>query len=826
MASKHIVSQAAPAQRALNSPLIRFGLLMLLQILIAARASGAGPGKFVYQLFPFVAVWDIFALALRVKSRFRLHPIIAYAPPTILTFGIAIQAAAAVYSKEPRGYLSETAIHLMWGAITFVAAFLFFDRAAALFQSARRLRTAAVIIGLAVYPATLLYSLVTGKADNDAQLSIFGVQLHELFKPIFVFFVAYTIDSTSRVSVKFLSIAIVTLTAVTFLVFMNEFGTIVIIVTSLLLSLIAAMDWETVSVSGQKGLASVGQFLGSIWRALKHRLGTNKVFRIAFIGVGAALLLLIVGAAVSHFDTIVDTAAALCAKIQHKMEDRVFPWLGITVEEHHEKLGMAIKNGGLWGIGDIRHAVYVPHFDSDCTFAMLVQQFGMLGGLLALGLYTSFAYAAQRECAKSNLHTQTYALTACILFNTHAFVAIATAVNLLPVIGLTTPLLSSGGMSCVITFALLGFITRECCQVCTDPHYESWNQTYRAMRNEPREKRKKKKGKKGFVMAMTALGLAGAVLLSTLAGLLYANRLIDETYGKVSQTAFSLGSIPDAPVAEVADIAIPHDANIYNLLIIGLDYEQKDSKPRSDSIMLLSLNRKTRRLQVYSILRDNYVTLPNGRKHKINAAYSVRNGGAEMLIGAIQNNFRIAIDDYLQTDIYGLQKIVDACGGIEMKITQAEADYLNQWAAKHGRESHFSEGLQTFSGVQATDYARARKAGNTDDDFGRTNRQRKVIQTLLDKNIRFATHLQTDAFRQSMDAAAESVTTSMDKETLKEILPDLLLAVKNWLADGGTTGGHIPYGKHYDNLTIDNTDYVQPQLRENAAYLHANIYGK
>lgn len=184
-------------------------------------------------------------------------------------------------------------------------------------------------------------------------------------------------------------------------------------------------------------------------------------------------------------------------------------------------------------------------------------------------------------------------------------------------------------------------------------------------------------------------------------------------------------------IEHIEDVdSLVSDKNVKNILLIGADKE-KGGASRSDSIMIASVNKKTGRITVCSILRDTHLDVPGERESKINAAYAW--GGANLLVQTVEQNFGIKIDDYATVNFEMFTALVDGLGGIDVEVTENEADYINN-RHRYGNEKkpdHFESGENVhLNGYQALWYARIRKL---DSDFMRTQRQRKVITAIVGK---------------------------------------------------------------------------------------------
>ena len=154
-------------------------------------------------------------------------------------------------------------------------------------------------------------------------------------------------------------------------------------------------------------------------------------------------------------------------------------------------------------------------------------------------------------------------------------------------------------------------------------------------------------------------------------------------------------------------------------------------------MILLSINSTTKEITMTSFMRDMYVNIKgidaDGNDidtwSKLNAAYVY--GGAELLMDTIEYNFDIAVDDYVYIDFLSFVDIVDAVGGIELDISDEEAEGMKPPMAEQNKLLGNKKGTDYLdkggkklhvNGNQALAYARLRYVGNA--DFERTERQR------------------------------------------------------------------------------------------------------
>lgn len=174
---------------------------------------------------------------------------------------------------------------------------------------------------------------------------------------------------------------------------------------------------------------------------------------------------------------------------------------------------------------------------------------------------------------------------------------------------------------------------------------------------------------------------------------------------------------------QIEYIPLVGDDNIINIMLIGQDRLPGQGRTRSDTMILLTVNKKTKEMAMTSFMRDMYVTIPGYDKNKMNATYAF--GGMKLLNKTLEMNFGVHVDGNIEVDFDGFTKVVDLVGGIDVKLSAAEAAYLN----KFGHEAQ--EGMNHLDGAAALMYARDRTSGGS--DFGRTQRQRNVINLIFQK---------------------------------------------------------------------------------------------
>jgi len=101
-----------------------------------------------------------------------------------------------------------------------------------------------------------------------------------------------------------------------------------------------------------------------------------------------------------------------------------------------------------------------------------------------------------------------------------------------------------------------------------------------------------------------------------------------------------------------------------NVLIVGIDNTERVQ--RSDTLMVMHLDKARNRIGLLSVPRDTRVNVPDVGITKINHAYS--HGGIRLLRQTVSSFLNIPIDQYVQVNIRGVETIIDEIGGIDIKI--------------------------------------------------------------------------------------------------------------------------------------------------------------
>lgn len=260
-------------------------------------------------------------------------------------------------------------------------------------------------------------------------------------------------------------------------------------------------------------------------------------------------------------------------------------------------------------------------------------------------------------------------------------------------------------------------------------------------------------------------------------------------------------------------------SDIVNIAFFGLDRLNPDVASRSDSIMVVSLDSKNKEVKVTSLMRDMYVMIPGMYETRINAAYAF--GGPQLALKTINSDFDLDIKNYVTVDFFGLEKLIDKVGGVQIDVKEDEISNLNgnlSQVAKIEREKNpvfvKDPGLQTLNGRQAVAYSRIRHVGNS--DYERTERQRTVLNGLF-KKIKSQGILRLPG---TVMTILPYVETSLSSP---EIINLALQAIR--FKTDNIEQYRLPVDGYYNSERIRGMDVLVPNMDENKKLLHTFIYG-
>jgi len=259
------------------------------------------------------------------------------------------------------------------------------------------------------------------------------------------------------------------------------------------------------------------------------------------------------------------------------------------------------------------------------------------------------------------------------------------------------------------------------------------------------------------------------------------------------------------------------DKEITNILLIGSDTRVDDtSGSRSDTTILLSIDSKNKQFKLTSFLRDTYIEIPEHGSSKLNAAFSW--GGPQLLKDTLEYNFKIKIDYFVTIDFESFKEIIDALGGVDVEITDNEARYINSQdhmtqSERDAFPNQISGGMNHFNGAQALWYCRIRYLDN---DFNRTERQRKTLNAALD----VAKKKNFNELVEIAKLGASKVTTDASKSIINKYVNQGIGFLKYEIV-----GMQVPADGTWSNEMTNAGDSLVLDLEANKEKLNSFIYG-
>ena len=258
----------------------------------------------------------------------------------------------------------------------------------------------------------------------------------------------------------------------------------------------------------------------------------------------------------------------------------------------------------------------------------------------------------------------------------------------------------------------------------------------------------------------------------------------------------------------------------------------------SDTIIVASINEDTKEVRLVSVFRDTYLNLSNDTYNKANSAYS--KGGPKQAINMLNMNLDLNITDYVTVGFQGVVDTVDALGGVEIDVDEAEINHLNNYQVGTSeaiwRKNQFtrvtSTGLQTLDGIQATSYCRIRYTAG--DDFKRAERQREVIQAIAAKVKNASASQLNDIANKVFSQTATSLELSEILSLLGDVKDYTIVATDGFPFEDMRATGTVP-GKGSCVMPVSlesnvvqlhkflfNTDGYEPSanVREYSAKIH------
>lgn len=328
-----------------------------------------------------------------------------------------------------------------------------------------------------------------------------------------------------------------------------------------------------------------------------------------------------------------------------------------------------------------------------------------------------------------------------------------------------------------------------------------------------------------IVLLVILLIIAGGSAFAVHLLLGRVGRITDEDNARVAEGALvPSGSdtiSPDNVYWNNGSITTMKDPSVKNILLIGQDERSSDSeRARSDAMILLSINKKTKQMTLVSLMRDMYVPIPDYSPNKLNAAFAY--GGVDLLDQTIEQDFGVHIDDNVMVNLSGFLEAMTQVGDLDVELTQEEADYLNQNSGYGSSDDtpqeawNLTAGVNSLTPSQSLAYARIRYVGNS--DWDRTARQRRILSAAFNKLKEENPVSQVNVIQNLLPAL------KTDMSDMDMIGYGITMLVNR--PDMADEDYHLPAEGTYSINTIYGMAVLIPDLQANSDYLKGILYSE
>lgn len=312
-------------------------------------------------------------------------------------------------------------------------------------------------------------------------------------------------------------------------------------------------------------------------------------------------------------------------------------------------------------------------------------------------------------------------------------------------------------------------------------------------------------------LTLTGIGMMGG----------YTYYQMNQLTMDISKTKESLGISDDTKkeIQSIQEQAGISEKGIINIALYGIDSRDKNdsSNSRSDSVIILTIDKTHNKIKLSSIMRDTYVKIDGHGKDKLTHAYAF--GGPQLAIKTLNQNLGLNIEDFVTVDFFGLENIIDSMGGINLSVKQNEVNEINKFIKEVAILENKTpvllkhSGMQHMNGMQAVAYGRIRHVGNG--DYERTDRQREVLSAMFDK----IKSLGPNQFIKLVPECSKYIKTSLSLTKMMSIGTEVL---KN--KSISIEQQRFPKNEHSKEETINKVWYLVADLNKTKTSLRDFIY--
>ncbi len=268
--------------------------------------------------------------------------------------------------------------------------------------------------------------------------------------------------------------------------------------------------------------------------------------------------------------------------------------------------------------------------------------------------------------------------------------------------------------------------------------------------------------------------------------------------------------------------------DVTNILLMGVDERKTEPGPGlSDTLILVSINQKTKKIMLTSFLRDSWVEYPDEPENpiakgsgfaKINSTHIY--GGPQLTMATLEKNFNIKVDYYFRVNFDSFVTVVDQMGGLDLELTEDEIWWINLYVDSEEMAAEFPNypkdhlptqaGTYHLNGLQALGHGRNRRIG---DDFARTERQRIIIGEFIKK----AKQMSILDIHNTLTKFLPLVTTNMPENMIAGLEAKLLA-----YASYERESFQFPQRGMYTEINYN----IIPDSAANCRLLYEKIYGE
>lgn len=292
------------------------------------------------------------------------------------------------------------------------------------------------------------------------------------------------------------------------------------------------------------------------------------------------------------------------------------------------------------------------------------------------------------------------------------------------------------------------------------------------------------------VLKIVGIVLLIIILILVIVALIYGKSLLNKiNYEDVTRDQIEINEGVEEYLSEYRNIAI-----------LGLDARDNTfSNSRSDCIIIVSINNNTKDVKFVSVYRDTYLQIDGYGLDKITHAYAYNK--APLAISSINKNLDLDITEYVTINFDSVTSIVDAIGGVQITVTDAEAKNIPGLT---------TGGTYNLTGAQALAYGRIRKI---DSDYARTERMRNVLEKVFEK----AKKMDVAKLNSLVNELLPKVSTNITQNEIVKMIPK----IKDY-----NVVSSIGWPYEVRGITTDRWYAVPVTLEQNVKKLHEDLFGE